>query len=208
MKISKSTINFAKQKGIDIREGAYEISRIEQVKGYGKITKIANVIDSKESWKAIRHAKNPVFVAGFPPCTDVAASGARWFKDKHEKDPAFQIKAALVAQQCKDIGNMLNVPWFFENPVSVFSSIFGKPDYTFHPYNFNGYCSDDNYTKKTCLWTGNGFLMPVPYRNSLLGEPDDRIHKAPPGKNRANFRSATPLGFSRAIYLANKPILK
>ncbi|OCA55153.1 hypothetical protein [Photorhabdus namnaonensis] len=173
----------------------------------GTVTKVANVIDSKESWKAIRNAKNPVFVAGFPPCTDVAVSGARWFKDKHEKDPAFQIKAALVAEQCKNIGNMLNVPWFFENPVSVFSSIFGKPDYTFHPYYFNEYEKNDNYTKKTCLWAGNGFVMPETCMTLRLGEPDDRIHKAPPGKERANFRSATPRGFSTAVYLANKPIL-
>ncbi len=185
----------------------HEKSRTEQVNGYGKITKIANVIDSKESWEAIRKVENPVFLAAFPPCTDVAVSGARWFKDKREKDPAFQIKAALVAGQCKNIGNMLNVPWFFENPVSVFSNIFGKPNYTFHPHDFTGYCHDDNYTKKTCLWTGNGFLMPAPYRNSLLGEPDDRIHKASPGLGRANFRSATPRGFSTAVYLANKPIL-
>jgi hypothetical protein len=33
--------------------------------------------------------------------------------------------------------------------------------------------------------------------------PDDRIHKAAPSDERADFRSATPLGFSRAVFAAN-----
>ncbi len=74
-----------------------------------------------------------------------------------------------------------------------------KPDHIFQPHEFTGYCPDDNYTKKTCLWTGNDFMMPDPYPDLSLGKPDDRIHKAPPGKDLANFRSATPMGFARCI---------
>jgi hypothetical protein len=33
--------------------------------------------------------------------------------------------------------------------------------------------------------------------------PDDRIHKCPPGAERANIRSATPEGFARAVFIAN-----
>lgn len=108
------------------------------------------------------------FVMGFPPCTDVAVSGAAHFASKGEKDKHFQAKAALVAEQCRMIGEMAGCPWFFENPVSVFSSIFGKPNYSFHPYEFGGYLPEDDehplwpeyikprdaYPKKTCLWTG------------------------------------------------------
>lgn len=144
------------------------------------------------------------FVAGFPPCTDVAVSGSRHFAAKRDKDIHFQAKAALVADQCRMIGELSGAPWFFENPVSVFSSIFGKPNYTFNPHDYTGYCENDNYTKKTCLWTGGGFVMPKPLRDLSLGLPDDRIHKAPPGPNRANFRSATPVGFSRAVFMSNK----
>lgn len=35
--------------------------------------------------------------------------------------------------------------------------------------------------------------------------PDNRIHDAPPGEDRANFRSATPMGFARAVFGANAP---
>ena len=45
-------------------------------------------------------------------------------------------------------------------------------------------------------------------RDLSLGDPDDRIHKAPPGDDRANFRSATPEGFSKAVFLANAPHLR
>lgn len=156
----------------------------------------------------ILRGRKVVFVAGFPPCTDVAVSGARWFAAKAEQDKHFQAKAALVAEQCRMVGWLSGAPWFFENPVSVFSSIFGAPDHTWHPHQFTGYCADDNYTKATCLWSGNGFVMPDEYKASGLGEPDNRIHAAPPGPERANFRSATPRGFAEAVFRANAPHLK
>jgi hypothetical protein len=147
-------------------------------------------------------------VAGFPPCTDVAVSGSRWFASKAAQDKHFQAKAALVAEQCRMVGMLSGAPWFFENPVSVFSSIFGKATHTFSPDDYTGFYSDDNYTKTTCLWTGNDFVMPPPQRDETLGPPDDRIHKCPPGPERANIRSATPRGFALAVFHANAPHLK
>lgn len=149
-----------------------------------------------------------VFGAGFPPCTDVAVSGARWFEAKRKKDPHFQAKAAVVAEQCRSVLEMTGAPWFWENPVSVFSQIFGKPDHTFHPHHYTKYCADDNYTKLTTLRVGGGFVMPEPAKDETLGAPDDRIHKAPPSDERANFRSATPRGFAMACYLSNAPHLR
>lgn len=146
-----------------------------------------------------------VFVFGFPPCTDVAVSGARWFEDKRKLDPHFQAKAALIAEQCRVTGMLAGCAWGFENPVSTFSSIFGKPDHVFDPHDYTGWCADDNYTKKTCLWTGGGFVMPEQNRDISLGAPDNRIHTAPPSDERANFRSATPRGFARAVFEANRP---
>jgi hypothetical protein len=155
----------------------------------------------------ILRGRRVVFVAGFPPCTDVAVSGARWFAAKAEQDKHFQTKAALVAEQCRMVGWLSGAPWFFENPVSVFSSIFGAPDHTFHPHQFTGYCTEDNYTKQTCLWIGGGFVMPEHFRADM-GEPDNRIHAAAPGPERANFRSATPKGFAEAVFQANAPHLR
>lgn len=95
-------------------------------------------------------------VFGFPPCTDMAVSGARWFKTKYEADKLFQAKAVMVAEQCRSVGRMSGAPWFVENPVSVLASAFGKPQHTFHPADYTAYEPGDNYSKKTCLWAGGG----------------------------------------------------
>jgi len=173
----------------------------------GLVTKIGAIItDCADMLGALLRTRRILLVAGFPPCTDVAVSGSRWFEAKRIKDPQFQAKAALVAEQCRMIGVLSGAPWFFENPVSVFSSIFGRAQKFFSPHDYTGYCADDNYTKKTCLWIGGGgFVMPAPNRDLSLGAPDDRIHKCPPGPERANFRSATPAGFARAVFEANRP---
>lgn len=47
--------------------------------------------------------------------------------------------------------------------------------------------------------------MPPPLRDVSLGAPDDRIHKCPPGPERANIRSASPRGFFRAVFEWNRP---
>lgn len=172
----------------------------------GAITKVGCVIDHRTTWDVLRELlrrHHAALVAGFPPCTDLAVSGSRWFEAKREKDWAFQFKAMQVVWQCHVIAEMFGVPYLIENPVSVIASIWRKPDHSFNPADFTGYCPEDNYNKKTMLWTGNGFRMPSPYQDSTLGAPDDRIHRAAPGPERANFRSATPRGFAKAVYLAN-----
>jgi hypothetical protein len=115
----------------------------------------------------------------------------------------FQAKAVMVAEQCRTVGRLSGAPWFVENPVSVLASAFGKPSHYFHPADYTAYEPGDNYTKKTCLWAGGGFIMPQPAKDNTLGAPDNRIHFASPGPERANFRSATPMGFARAVFDAN-----
>jgi hypothetical protein len=232
-------------------EAGYEVILVDPQHPEGisvedKVTKIGHVIDHPSTWWYLGMTMKTgkvAFVMGFPPCTDVAVSGTKHFESKRKKDPHFQAKAALVAEQCRVVGSLSGAPWAFENPVSVFSSIFGKPQHTFHPYEFTEICMNDNYTKKTCLWAGSDFSMPATQiaapvakaikwakfkckgkmpplakiRHLFIGRardfmeefyPDDRIHKAPPGAERANFRSATPEGFARAVFLANAPHLK
>lgn len=148
-------------------------------------------------------AGDVALVMGYPPCTDMAVSGARWFETKRAADKMFQAKAVMVAEQCRTIGRLSGAPWLVENPVSVLSSAFGKPQHTFHPADYTAYEPADNYTKKTCLWVGGGLVMPQPAKDNTLGPADNRIHYASPGPERANFRSATPMGFARALFDAN-----
>ena len=181
---------------VDPQHGA---TRIE-----GPVTKFAGTIeDAMDFIGHLIRCGDVAMVFGWPPCTDMAVSGARWFEDKRKADPMFQAKAVMVAEQCRTIGRLSGAPWTVENPVSVLASAFGKPTHYFHPWQYTAYEPADSYTKKTCLWTGGGFVMPEPWIASFLGAPDDRIHKAPPGPDRENFRSATPLGFARAVFDAN-----
>jgi hypothetical protein len=140
------------------------------------------------------------FVFAFPPCTHLAVSGARWFQGKGLRALAQSVEMFVSATEfCDEMGAAYGI----ENPVSTISTYWRKPDYTFHPFEFTGFEPEDNYTKKTCLWTGNGFVMPEQFRAYGLREPDNRIHAAPPSDDRGDIRSATPKGFARAVFLAN-----
>jgi hypothetical protein len=139
------------------------------------------------------------FVAAFPPCDHLAVSGSRWFRGKGLGKLAASIRLfERAAFWCEWFG----APYLIENPVSTISSYWRKPDHTFHPWQFSGYEPADCYVKKTCLWTGNGFVMPEPFHAPDV-VPDDRIHKMPPSEDRADRRSMTPRGFAEAVYAAN-----
>jgi hypothetical protein len=126
----------------------------------------------------------------FPPCTDLAVSGARWFQGKGLKRLA---KAIEVFGRCVEICEWTGAPWFVENPVSVISTHFRKPDFTFDPCDYG-----DPYTKKTCLWTGGGFTMPP--KTPVIPTDGSKMHLIPPGPDRANLRSETPPGFAKAVF--------
>ncbi len=162
-------------------------------------------------WGDARAVRRPTpkriaFVFAFPPCTHVAGSGAR---DWQTKGGQMLRDALEIFEACRQVAEWSGAPYCIENPVGTLSSMphIGKPDHYFHPWEYAGLCETDNYTKKTCLWTGNGFVMPQRCPAPHLGKPDDRIHKATPGDDRADFRSMTPMGFALAAFQANAPHL-
>ena len=143
------------------------------------------------------------FVAAFPPCDDLAVSGARWFKQKGLESLDGAIDRVVAAREIAEWAEPKQ-GWMIENPVSTLSSYWREPDYTFDPYEYDNYTDDDNqYTKKTCLWTSDDFVMPE-VDGVAADQADDRIHKEPPSDERKEIRSATPMGFARAVYQANK----
>jgi hypothetical protein len=99
-------------------------------------------------------------VFAFPPCTNLAVSGARWFKDKGLAGLGSAIE---LVERARDICEWSGAPWMLENPVGTLASYWRKSDHIFHPHEFAGLEPADNYTKKTCLWTGGGFIMPHPF---------------------------------------------
>lgn len=160
----------------------------------------------------------PSIIFAFPPCTDMAVSGAAHFARKAAKDPLFQIKAVNTAKVAARLADEYGCPYMVENPVSVLSSLWRKPDYSFHPYEYGGYLPEndvhpffpeyikprDAYPKKTCLWTGNGFKMPEKLPVPVLSGYSEQ-HLKLGGKSRKTkvIRSLTPRGFAKAVFLYN-----
>ncbi len=119
-----------------------------------------------------------------PPCTHLAVSGSRWFKDKvKEQGEALVFVQTLMDAPIAKIA--------IENPVSVISSRIRKPDQIIQPWQF---CHGE--TKKTCLWLkGLPKLMPT---NVVEGR-EARVHRMPPGPNRWKERSRTYAGIAAAM---------
>ena len=192
-------------------------------KGGGSVEfRCADLHDPESLSNLYQEFKNQdvVFGMGFPVCTDLAVSGAAHFKRKAEIDPDFQVKAAKYARWCAELFVSLIVPYFVENPVSRLATLWRKPDYSFHPYEYGGYIPEaqaehpkwpeyiaarDAYPKKTCLWTGYGFKMPEP-KPVPVGDGYSKQHLKLGGKSMKtkNIRSATPRGFAQAVFEANK----
>jgi hypothetical protein len=167
----------------------------------------------------IRHRGKSKILLGFPPCTDLAVSGAAWFESKRNKNEYFQKEAMQLFLAPVSIALDIGVPYVIENPVSVASTMYRKPDHIFQPYEYGGYLPEndihpeypkyiaprDAYPKKTCYWTGNGFNMPT--RKPVKPEDgNSRQHRLLGGKSEKTkrIRSASPRGVAKAIYEANK----
>lgn len=119
-----------------------------------------------------------------PPCTHLAVSGARWFKNKRKEQlDALEFVSALVNAPIPKIA--------LENPVSIISSWYRKPDQTIQPWQFG-----HGETKKTCLWLKN--LPPLLPTNVVEGR-EARVHRMPPGKDRWKERSRTYEGVAEAM---------
>lgn len=161
----------------------------------------------------------PDLILAFPPCTDLAVSGARHFKSKALKDPMFQIKAVRTAKVAAYLGYLYECPYLIENPVSVLATKWRKPDFISHPYEYGGYLPEedkhpnfpeyikarDAYPKKSCYWIGNDFKIPKKEPVDVeLGYSDQ--YKKLGGKSEKTkiIRSLTPRGIATAIFESNK----
>jgi hypothetical protein len=149
---------------------------------------------------------DPALVLAFPACTNLAVSGARWFRDKGLSG---LIDGLRLVEQCRVICEASGAAWALENPVSTLSTYWRKPDMQFDPYEFAGYSTEpdaDAYTKRTCLWTGGGFRLPAKRPvDPIMGS---KMHLLPPSEDRGDLRSETPMGFARAVFHANAPHLR
>jgi len=135
-----------------------------------------NVMDIiNESWD---------LMIAHPPCTHLAVSGARWFKNKQkEQEEALEfvrmLLNAFIPQIC------------LENPVSIISTRIRKPDQIIQPWMFG-----HGETKKTCLWLKG---LPKLQPTNIVAGREGRIWKMPPSPDRWKERSRTFTGIAAAM---------
>lgn len=118
-----------------------------------------------------------------PPCTHLAVSGARWFKDKQEEQ----------AEALEFVQTLLNAPIekiALENPVSIISSRIRKPDQWVHPYWFG-----EPEFKKTCWWLKN---LPKLKATDYAPNPQESTWRMAPSDTRGKDRSRSFKGMAEA----------
>ena len=119
-----------------------------------------------------------------PPCTDLAVSGARWFKDKKvEQEAALEFVRKLLDAPISRIA--------LENPISIISTRIRRPDQILQPWQYG-----HGETKATCLWLKNlAHLVPT----NIVDGRDSRIIRLPPSPDRWKLRSTTYQGIADAM---------
>ena len=129
------------------------------------------------------YAKWDLMIA-HPPCTHLAVSGARHFKNKvREQAEALDFVRELLDAPIPRIA--------LENPISVISTKIRKPDQIIQPWQFG-----HGETKATCLWLKN---LPKLVPTNIVEGREARVHRMSPGPNRWKERSRTFEGIAAAM---------
>lgn len=122
----------------------------------------------------------------FAPCTHLCSSGARWFTEKRADgrqqagiDFFMALWQAPIAKKA------------MENPIGIMSRLLRKPDQIIQPWMFG-----HGETKATCLWL-QGLTKLVP--TDVVEGRESRVHRMPPGPQRAIDRSRTYAGIADAM---------
>ena len=123
-------------------------------------------------------------VIAFPPCTDLAVSGARHFERKiADGSQQRSIEFFMKFTKCEIFA--------IENPIGIMSKHFRKPDQIIQPWQFG-----HGETKATCLWLKG---LPKLKPTNIVEGREQRIWKMPPSKDRAKLRSKTFPGIAKAM---------
>ena len=128
-----------------------------------------------------------------PPCTHLAVSGARWFKDKVKEQ----------AESLEFVKRLMDAPIdkiAIENPISIISSRIRKPEQIIQPWMFG-----HPEAKATCLWLKG---LPTLSATDVLTKPEcgywsnqtpSGQNKLGPSKDRWKERSKTYQGIAAAM---------
>lgn len=121
----------------------------------------------------------------FPPCTHLAVSGARWFRNKQAEQQA-AIDFFLALATCSSIPRIA-----VENPIGIMSTRYRKPDQIIQPWMFG-----HGEVKATCLWLKG---LPLLQPTRIVEGRTARVHREPPSPERWKNRSRTLSGVAEAM---------
>lgn len=99
----------------------------------------------EDMFEVIKREKKFDLMIAFPPCTDLAVSGARHFERKIADGSQQKSIDFFMSVINADIERIA-----VENPIGIMSGKFRKPDQIIQPYMFG-----DKAQKSTCLWLKN-----------------------------------------------------
>ena len=125
-------------------------------------------------------------IIAFPPCTHLAVSGARWFKEKWKdgrQQQGIDFFMAIANAPCKQTA--------IENPIGIMSTVWRKPDQIIQPWMFG-----HGETKATCLWLKN---LPLLKPTNIVINREQKIWKMSPSPERSKLRSKTYPGIAEAM---------
>lgn len=155
-------------------------------------------------------------VLSAPPCTEFALSGAQYWPQK-DADGRTEAAKQLVFSTLHLIHLLRPEIWTLENPKGRLGKVMGDmgdPLLVFDPCDYAGWADEpleENYTKRTYIWgVFNAELKkqsvdPLIYETAT-GKRGSK-HWAKTGGSGAKtkeIRSATPNGFARAFFNANR----
>ena len=125
-------------------------------------------------------------IIAHPPCTDLAVSGARWFKEKQadgRQRRSIEFFMRFINADCPRIA--------VENPVCIMSRIYRKPDQIIQPWQFG-----HGEVKTTCLWLKG---LPPLIPTDIVEGREQKCWKMAPSPDRAKLRSKTYPGIAKAM---------
>lgn len=99
----------------------------------------------EDMFEVIKREKKFDLMIAFPPCTDLAVSGARHFERKRADGSQQKSIEFFMSVINADIERIA-----VENPIGIMSGIYRKPDQIIQPWMFG-----DKAQKSTCIWLKN-----------------------------------------------------
>lgn len=202
---------------------------VEEFASGGRMTWLGGDLRSSKLQRDLIRLR-PQFMPSFPPCTDLATSGAKHFATKLARNPVYRKEAMELVYIGRDLILSAGACGFIENPRSVISTEWRKFDFRFDPCDFGGYlpANDehprwpdyipprDAYTKDTWIWQLNRFFLPplkrvepivIEYANGVRGS-QQFARLGGKSEKTKEIRSETARGFTLAVAEYLLPVLE